>query len=58
MFQVYLMMHGDLQMSMQDQHFVKRKLNQQLKKEALSEEHLLSPLTQSRHLQLVRMQRI
>lgn len=51
MCQVYLMLHGALQMSMQDQHFVKTKLNKQPKKEALLEEHLESPLAQSCHLQ-------
>lgn len=49
--QVYLMLHGAPQMSVQHQHFVKTNLNKQLKKEALLGERLGSPLAQPCHLQ-------
>lgn len=49
--QVYLMLHGALQMSLKHQHFVKTNLNKQLKKEALLGERLESPLAQPCHVQ-------
>lgn len=44
--QACLPTRGALPISVRDQHFVKTKLNKELKKEALLEEHLQSPLTQ------------